>query len=458
MSTTSSMPLPSTAAHPHILGLPTDILYMIFKEVYHHEDGGGQRKLRKCLGVHSTFYFNAAPIVYAQPTVYDLGTFFLGADNPVPPHIFAMPPGKEVDVLCIQHGNTKLPLLRHLRRLSACPKQLKEEEGGRPTNFVRSLVQARDVLQSLQKTLPPEAASQILPRFTSIALGPALPWQYRIPNTNVQTEFLSEMWHGLNILLLPLLFSTGAHRKQVCYDDYHKYASPRKAEWLDRARGVIPTTVYRHTQFPKKHYGDGPRRWRIVWGVANKVYVDFARYASAWTVPYNGRRVMGPMSQEAALDHLCHSFPNILSWPGQENSERDEIALATSVEVYGLEQVIAFDRGALPELDALEMELLDWEEAVWTSDEEQESKRKERKQASQDLMRLEKLLFSMTEALYYGGTWCPYPRIRLLRRDQAPPCPCCGYSPMTEKEYDEETGSDRSWDYRGREVDDDFFD
>ncbi|WVQ83630.1 hypothetical protein IAT38_005771 [Cryptococcus sp. DSM 104549] len=431
---------------------------MIFMVIYHHEEGGGPRNLKKCLRVHSTFYFAAAPIIYGQPYVYDLGTFFLGADNPVPPHILAMAPGQEADILCIRHGNTKLPLLRHLRRLMVCPKQLKEDRGGGPRKLVRSLVQARDILVSLQKTLSPQSASQILPEFASVALGPALPWQYRIPNTNVQTMARNEIWHGLNTLLLPVLFSTGAHRKQVCYDDYHRYAYPRKDEWLNRDKGTIPATIYRHTTFHKSDYG-GARGWRIVWGVANKVYVDFAKHSTTVHTPGEllGRSIWGTMSQKVVLSYLCNAYTPMLSWPGLEDSERGEIIAATSVEVYGLDKIVAFDREDLPQLDESEMARLDAEEAKWTLGEEEEKMRKERRQASRDLARLEKLASDKKDDWFYGGGQYVRPRIRLLRSDQAPPCPCCGYSPMTEEEYNEEHGSDRSWDLRSREIDDDYY-
>ncbi|WVQ81339.1 hypothetical protein IAT38_003462 [Cryptococcus sp. DSM 104549] len=157
--------------------LPIEIVMLVLQAVYDHdafnEDGycwpiwdrkAGDALLRGCLQVNTTFDLAAAPILFGRPRVHKLGAFFLGADRPVPPHILSMEPGPASDLRYIKHGNTKPPLLRRLRHLSACPKGLSKAR--KDTRIVhemtKSLREATTTLQAIKSspttftpTIPP---------------------------------------------------------------------------------------------------------------------------------------------------------------------------------------------------------------------------------------------------------------------------------------------------------------
>ncbi|WRT70861.1 uncharacterized protein IL334_007860 [Kwoniella shivajii] len=89
-----------------------------------------QPRLASALRVNSIFFLAAAPHLYRSPIVYNIDSFFLGANSPAPiktekitfkQSCFSVSSVTD-DVDNIKAGNTKLPLLRHVRRLNIIPR------------------------------------------------------------------------------------------------------------------------------------------------------------------------------------------------------------------------------------------------------------------------------------------------------------------------------------------------
>ncbi|WVW80604.1 hypothetical protein I302_102590 [Kwoniella bestiolae CBS 10118] len=85
-----------------------------------------QPTLTSAIRVNKALLLAATPYLYRDPVVYDIASFFLGADRPVPSFPTTQVPNPDQieipsDLEYLNVGHTKLPQLRHVRRLTIIP-------------------------------------------------------------------------------------------------------------------------------------------------------------------------------------------------------------------------------------------------------------------------------------------------------------------------------------------------
>ncbi|WVQ85150.1 hypothetical protein IAT38_007315 [Cryptococcus sp. DSM 104549] len=116
-----------------------------------------------------------------------------------------------------------------------------------------------------------------------------------------------------------------------------------------------------------------------------------------------------------------------------------DVVRATKVEVYGFEEALLCISSSLPELDDQDQEAL----SAYSYPEVDDKTKAEMMVDDANLRRMKRHLRDLLASLNAGASF-PQPLVKLLRKDQAPPCPCCGnipvegYRPRPHLDYDSE--------------------
>ncbi|WVQ85151.1 hypothetical protein IAT38_007316 [Cryptococcus sp. DSM 104549] len=253
--------------------IPEDVLRLILQAAYEER---GPAFLQAALRVNHTFYLLAATMLYSCPTIRELRSFLLGADRPVPPRILAMEPGRETDLLHVQHGNTKLPLLRHLRHIitpvaEIAPDEIYSWEDPDRKPIVRSLEEAGRSVERIIKSLKSDTThsmTSLLPHFQYIALD-ALPFTVAAKSFTGDFIPITDEVKRVNATCLPALLSAGPLRKSVCCSDAQSLPSALENDWLNGSRDTLPDLLCWHTGL-QQPFG-------IAWGSTTRVYVNSPR-------------------------------------------------------------------------------------------------------------------------------------------------------------------------------------
>ncbi|WVQ85052.1 hypothetical protein IAT38_007216 [Cryptococcus sp. DSM 104549] len=322
--------------------LPFDLVSYVLRCGSEQGHNGGHELLRSALRVNTTFYLAAAPLLYSRPTVFDLGTFFLGADVPVSPSILSMPPGAESDLLYLKSGNTKLPLLRHLRCLTVPADRLPGRSWGPKAAAMRkrdalktSIAQAQRILQKIQNSPTPLTPFPFLPSFDAVTLHalplPALPLlsrQVYDPSTGM----------GMSHILapfLPVLLNAGPLPKALCCSDTQGFPSPPLGLWLSCTWGICPSILCYHTDFQSK-----PNQ--ILWGSTTRIYVNSTFHERGKSL-YESNWAGNLFEKEGLRALLAALATSQSSWRRADMAQWNKISRETRVEVYGLEEIVEFE-------------------------------------------------------------------------------------------------------------------
>lgn len=207
---------------------------------------------------HQEWYLIAAPLLYSTPEVDDLGTFLLGWDRSVlPGSSLAGLSDREL----LERGNTKLPLLRHTRRLRLVINNVWQGPAYKdePRAAVEAELLRRDtIMDSAVDQLYRRSYSDVLPQLAKVTLSapdnfdkyghynhsgtPALGLKVIC---RLRPRFLCETWSSNKLFkTLPVRFK----------------------DWQDR---TLPDVHAFHADFGF-NFG-------VMWGTANTIFVDFER-------------------------------------------------------------------------------------------------------------------------------------------------------------------------------------
>ncbi|WVQ85176.1 hypothetical protein IAT38_007341 [Cryptococcus sp. DSM 104549] len=368
-----------------------------------------QETLATAMRVNSTFYLAAAPILYRHAVVYDIGNLFLGANNPVSPEVLCLPQGVDSDLEYLREGNTKLPLLRHIRSITTIPREFSDLA---PVHAIaaqsRSIDLADYIIQHILHTPRPSGAVPFMPHFNIITFDTAL--RSDCPLLIESDNCVRDEFYIAVSAIIPNLLRAGPQRKALCQTDSPCISCVRAVDWLDRA---VPRVTTIHTQLQEEI--------ELQLGTKTRVYVDWALHEydpddSEEDDDEEPPR-MGKMSFSSAVafmvDMLSDSIPD---WLTEESAVSTGIMANTSIEVYGLENIVTLE---------------DW--AAFSEDEDDddddEGESKERKQMRRMLEDMEIQVYEEFQDV--GAEEKGENRtFKLLFADEAPPCEACGRTPV----------------------------
>ncbi|WVQ63539.1 uncharacterized protein L199_001692 [Kwoniella botswanensis] len=297
-----------------------------------------QPTLVKLLRVNSTFFSIAAPLLYRNVMIENLGDFLLGITRT----------GLPDDIKRINHwsgldltgtGNTKLPLLRCIRNLTIIPFS--------PNRYVNDVY---DILYHQQTCY--DQAKTVLGRLSSrssglhiqsLTIGSASSPQSKEIET-VHSRFFSVI-HSVRRTLLELF------RPQIWteYSPIHGYCfEPLRSDFTNVKR-ILPEVVNIYTTLE----GTFP----LVWGTLNRIIVRRKENTPVQGMPDMSVLMVNPETIPEELDMISNPrfsedgvvktivYTIIRSTPPWlrrlNEGEQELIDEKTKIEIYGLERLIA---------------------------------------------------------------------------------------------------------------------
>ncbi|WVQ76868.1 hypothetical protein IAR50_006542 [Cryptococcus sp. DSM 104548] len=294
-----------------------------------------QRCLARCLRVNTTFFIAAAPILYRNPGFFNIGNFFLGADNPVPASLASQTPGVERDMLYLKHGNTKLPLLRHVRRITPLAYEIDMADTAEIiAGQTRSIELAHSIVQALIRAYPrPQAeTSPFFPHLSQIAIDPS----FRGGSMGKQTEIIRTEFSDDFTTLHKSLLLCGPLPKAVCCTDHPSVPVLRALDWVDRAKGTLPRVVTIHTELKEA--------FDVMFGVTTRIYVDYSEHEDPDSFDFLPVQGDALMPRDAAIDFFVEMLEDSNpAFGGTITNHWESVVDNTVIEIYGLENIVDWE-------------------------------------------------------------------------------------------------------------------
>ncbi|WVQ81771.1 hypothetical protein IAT38_003896 [Cryptococcus sp. DSM 104549] len=227
-----------------------------------------QRTLRNALLVNITFFLAAGPHLYNHIAVHEIDKLLLGANKRVSLDSSSFASTEEMDYETIRQGNTKLPLLRHMRRLVIIRQYTAPsspfEENVAMSYYGLMLHVSNSVLNDLLAFYPfTSADSPVTPHLQSISVRK--PPRLAINDILTPTPFLTELIELLLRALRPKLrcehFMENLQPLKPGMQDLVAHLMPAHKQGLSLHE--LPAQVVLHAEMD-----DG---LGAVWGTANRV-------------------------------------------------------------------------------------------------------------------------------------------------------------------------------------------
>ncbi|ODO03210.1 hypothetical protein I350_06055 [Cryptococcus amylolentus CBS 6273] len=302
---------------------------------FQYDDYQSQSTLATCLRVNTTFYIAAAPILYRSPGFYDIGNFLLGADNPVPAALASQTPGVDKDMMYLKHGNTKLPLLRHVRRITPLAWEIDMRDTAEIiADQTRSIELANTILQPIirHQPRPPVENSPFFPHLSQIAIDPS----FRGGSLGKQTEIIRTEFSDDFTTLHKSLLLSGPLPKAVCCTDHPSVPVLRALDWVDREKGTLPRVVTIHTELKEA--------FDIMFGVTTRIYVDYSEHENPETFDFLPPEGGALLPRDAVIDFFMEMLEDSSPAFGSTITEHWEgVVENTVIEVYGLENIVDWE-------------------------------------------------------------------------------------------------------------------
>ncbi|TYJ55534.1 hypothetical protein B9479_003806 [Cryptococcus floricola] len=392
------------------------------------DDYQPQPALAACLRVNTTFYIAAAPILYRSPGFFDIGNFLLGADNPVPAALASQMPGVDKDMMYLKHGNTKLPLLRHVRRITPLAWDIDLRDMAEIlADQTRSIELANTILQPIirHQPRPPVENSPFFPHLSQIAIDPSFRGgPLGKPSDIIRTEFSDDFTTLHKSLLL-----SGPLPKAVCCTDHPSVPVLRALDWVDRKKGTLPRVVTIHTELKEA--------FDIMFGVTTRIYVDYSEHEDPETFDFLPHEGDALLPRDAVIDFFMEMFEDSSPAFGSTLTNHwDGVVENTVIEVYGLENIVDWEE----EEDESDSDEDYGDESNWSGEYNDIGGSSPRglnnpsgAPASESNPRrkyLRKLQEELLEILNDVGGYMWLPKLRLKLGPDAPPCEACGRGPL----------------------------
>ncbi|WWC98325.1 hypothetical protein V866_005216 [Kwoniella sp. B9012] len=321
--------------------LTPEIWSMIFSfctEPSHQDKQVPQPTLVKLLRVNSTFFAIAAPLLYRNATIENLGGFLLGISRTgLPEEIKKINHLSDLDFLGT--GNTKLPLLRCIRNLTIIPFSPNAQ-----VNNVSDIFHHQQTCYNQAKTILGRLSSRSSElHIQSLTFGSA-PSPQSKEIERVHSRFFSVI-HPIRRTLLELF------RPQIWieYSPLHGYCfEPLRSDFTNIKR-ILPEVVNIYTTLE----GTFP----LVWGTRNRIIVRRKENRPVQGMPDMSLLMVNPETIPEELDMI--SYPRFSEdevvktivytiirstppWLRRLNEDEQElIDEKTKIEIYGLEKSIA---------------------------------------------------------------------------------------------------------------------